>query len=308
MYRKKIYVWLLLLMAVFFLTGCGQDGENEGDGPFLYYVNTDGTGLVKQDTESMEGETDQVIQSVLESLQDATDSIDYKSAFPQGVTIEEWSLKGRKLILRFTEDYREMDRTSEVLLRAAVVQSLMQIDGVDSVEFYVGDEPLTGQDNEPVGPMTTEEFVQNVGSSLHSYQVGDFGLYFANEKGDKLVREEVSVRYNSNNSVEKMIVEQLIQGPSEKGLIPTVPENTKLLGISVRDGICYVNFSEEFLTPAQNIDPQLTIYSIVNSIVGSGNAGQVQILVNGETNLSYQGAIDISQPFSMNAEIIEEVQ
>ena len=308
MYRKKIYFWLLLLMAVSFLTGCSQDEESEGDGPFLYYANTEGTGLVKQEVGSLEGETGQVIQSVLDDLQDATDSIDYKSAFPQGVTIEDWTLEGGKLTLRFTEDYQEMDRAAEVLLRAAVVQSLIQIDGVDSIEFYVGDGPLVSQNGETVGAMTAEEFVQNVGSSLHSYQVGDFSLYFAGSKGDKLVREEVSVRYNSNNSVEKMIVEQLIQGPSGEDLLPTLPENTRLLGISVRDGVCYVNFSEEFLTPVENIDPRLTIYSVVNSIVGSGKAGQVQILVNGETDLSYQGAIDISQPFSMNGELIEEEQ
>ena len=33
---------------------------------------------------------------------------------------------------------------------------------------------------------------------------------------------------------------------------------------------------------------------------------QGKILVNGETNLSYQETIDISQPFSMNADLIEE--
>ena len=103
-----------------------------------------------------------------------------------------------------------------------------------------------------------------------------------------------------------MIVEQLIKGPSDEELLPTLPEETRLLGISVRDGVCYVNFSEEFLTAVENVDPELTIYSIVNSIAGSGNAGQVQILVNGETNISYQGANDISQPFSMNADLIEE--
>ena len=62
----------------------------------------------------------------------------------------------------------------------------------------------------------------------------------------------------------------------------------------------------KFLQPVDQVDPKLTIYSIVNSITASGSAGKVQILVNGETNLSYQETIDISQPFSMNADLIEE--
>ena len=296
--RKSIYFWLLLLAATLLFTGCKGGGEGEGDGPFLYYVNAEGTELVKQETDRLDSETESAVEDMLEDLQKTVDAIDYKSAFPQGVAVEEWSLEQGVVKLHFTESYEEMEK-------AAVVQSLTQIEGVESVEFYIGDQPLARKDGTAEGPVTADDFVQNTGSSLHSYQVKDFGLFFAGKEG-KLVREEVEVRYNSNISAEKQIIEQLIQGPDGDEAIPTLPEDTKLLGISVRDGVCYVNFSEEFLQPVDQVDPKLTIYSIVNSITASGSAGKVQILVNGETNLSYQETIDISQPFSMNADLIEE--
>lgn len=303
--RKSIYFWLLLLAASLLFTGCKGGGEGEGDGPFLYYVNAEGTELVKQETDRLDRETEAAVEDMLEDLQKTVDAIDYKSAFPQGVAVEEWSLEQGVVKLHFTESYEEMEKAAEVLLKAAVVQSLTQIEGVESVEFYIGDQPLARKDGTVEGPVTADDFVQNTGSSLHSYQVKDFGLFFAGKEG-KLVREEVEVRYNSNISAEKQIIEQLIQGPDGEEAIPTLPEDTKLLGISVRDGVCYVNFSEEFLQPVDQVDPKLTIYSIVNSITASGSAGKVQILVNGETNLSYQETIDISQPFSMNADLIEE--
>ncbi len=303
--RKSIYFWLLLLAATLLFTGCKGGGEGEGDGPFLYYVNAEGTELVKQETDRLDSETESAVEDMLEDLQKTVDAIDYKSAFPQGVAVEEWSLEQGVVKLHFTESYEEMEKAAEVLLKAAVVQSLTQIEGVESVEFYIGDQPLARKDGTVEGPVTADDFVQNTGSSLHSYQVKDFGLFFAGKEG-KLVREEVEVRYNSNISAEKQIIEQLIQGPDGEEAIPTLPEDTKLLGISVRDGVCYVNFSEEFLQPVDQVDPKLTIYSIVNSITASGSAGKVQILVNGETNLSYQETIDISQPFSMNADLIEE--
>lgn len=303
--RKSIYFWLLLLAATLLFTGCKGGGEGEGDGPFLYYVNAEGTELVKQETDRLDSETESAVEDMLEDLQKTVDAIDYKSAFPQGVAVEEWSLEQGVVKLHFTESYEEMEKAAEVLLKAAVVQSLTQIEGVESVEFYIGDQPLARKDGTAEGPVTADDFVQNTGSSLHSYQVKDFGLFFAGKEG-KLVREEVEVRYNSNISAEKQIIEQLIQGPAGNEAIPTLPEDTKLLGISVRDGVCYVNFSEEFLQPVDQVDPRLTIYSIVNSITASGSAGKVQILVNGETNLSYQETIDISQPFSMNADLIEE--
>ena len=300
----KRYLWILLASLVL-LAGCKGAGGEEGDGPFLYYVNTDGTDLVKQEAKSLEGDPKEAVSYLLDALQEKTDTIDYKSAFPQKVTVEDWTLEEGRLKLFFTQDYEDMDQAAEVLLKAAVVQTLTQVEGVDSVEFFVGDKPLARKDGTAVGPMTAEEFIQNTGSSLHSYQVGNFSLYFAGKEG-KLVREAVEVRYNSNISAEKQIIEQLIQGPDGDEAIPTLPEDTKLLGISVRDGVCYVNFSEEFLQPVDQVDPKLTIYSIVNSITASGSAGKVQILVNGETNLSYQETIDISQPFSMNADLIEE--
>ena len=54
-----------------------------------------------------------------------------------------------------------------------------------------------------------------------------------------------------------------------------------------------------------NYTPELTVYSLVNSIVESGNATKVQILVNGEMNIKYQEAVDLNQLFSRNLDIIE---
>ena len=177
--RKSIYFWLLLLAASLLFTGCKGGGEGEGDGPFLYYVNAEGTELVKQETDRLDSETESAVEDMLEDLQKTVDAIDYKSAFPQGVAVEEWSLEQGVVKLHFTESYEEMEKAAEVLLKAAVVQSLTQIEGVESVEFYIGDQPLTRKDGTVEGPVTANDFVQITGSSLHSYQVKDFGLFFA---------------------------------------------------------------------------------------------------------------------------------
>ena len=154
--------------------------------------------------------------------------------------------------------------------------------------------------------MNHDSFVENTGSSIHTYQEGSLHLFFANETGDKLTEEIVSVRYNSNMSVEKLITEQLIKGPSMEGAYPTLPPETKILGVSVRDGICYVNFDEGFLDMDYKISPQVRIYSVVNSIVAGGETGQVQILVNGKADATYQGSVGLEKPLSRNLEIVEE--
>ena len=118
--------------------------------------------------------------------------------------------------------------------------------------------------------MTEDDFMKNTGSSPSAYQTVELTLYFANESGDKLVPQKVSARYSSNLSKEKMIVEKLMQGP-ESGAYPTINPNANLLGVTIKDDICYVNFDSTFLNGEYDILPKLTIYSIVNSLVeGTG--------------------------------------
>ena len=122
----KRYLWILLASLVL-LAGCKGAGEEEGDGPFLYYVNTDGTDLVKQEAKSLEGDPKEAVSYLLDALQEKTDTIDYKSAFPQKVTVEDWTLEEGRLKLFFTQDYEDMDQAAEVLLKAAVVQTLTPV-------------------------------------------------------------------------------------------------------------------------------------------------------------------------------------
>ena len=85
-----------------------------------------------------------------------------------------------------------------------------------------------------------------------------------------------------------------------------IPAETKVLGISIKDHICYVNLDEGFLNNTYVIDPELTVYAIVNSIVEGGSTSKVQISVNGKSDIQYMEKVDLSKPLSRNLEIVEE--
>lgn len=304
--KKKYLVSLITLLCISLLCGCGKGQKLNGPGTGIYYVNASGTSLVKEEYEIKGDTTEEEIADVIEALKKEPDSDEYHSVFSEKVDIEEWKLADGKLDIHFNSQYSKMSRSEEVLLRAAVVQSLGQIAGVDYVYFLIEDEPLKDSQGNTVGYMRTEDFVQNTGSSLHSYQVGDLDLYFANKQGDKLIKESVSVRYNSNMSKEKLIVEQLIKGPSSDNSQQVIPAETKVLGVSIKDYICYVNLDDGFLNNTYVIDPELTVYAIVNSIVDGGSSSKVQISVNGKSDIIYMGKVDLSKPLSRNPELVEE--
>ena len=304
--KNKFWSSLCVTLCVLLLAGCGKGKEPDGSGKYLYYVNQKGTGLVKESYEFKGDSVEDEIKDVLKTMKKEPDSIDYKSVFPKEVRIKNWTLNDTKLDLHFNGSYKDMPLASEVLLRAAVVQTLVQIAGVDYIDFFIEDEPLTDRNGNLIGYMRAEDFIQNTGSSLHSYQQGELRLYFANDKGDKLVREDVSVRYNSNISIEKLIVEQLIKGPSSDKGKPAIPPETKVLGVSLKDSICYVNLDEGFLNNAYVLNPRLTVYSIVNSVIDGGNSSRVQISINGESDIKYMDSIDLSKPLSRDLDIVEE--
>ena len=309
--RKYYRTFILCLAAlVLFLAGCSfiKESGKEPDkgGAFVYYINMEGTSLVKASYTMKNTTEENVIEDMLHVMHKKPETIDNKSVFPVGVYIRDWFLTDKILDIHFSSGYGLMKPEEEVLLRAAVVLTLTQLKGIEYIDFFIEDEPLTDSMGNTIGYMGAEDFLQYKGSSLHLYQPKKLKLYFANEKGDGLISEEVSVRYNSNMSIERLIVDQLIKGPSINGLSPVIPPETKVLGVSVKDTVCYVNLGEEFLNNTFAGDPKITIYAIVNSIIDGGTCSQVQISVNGESNIEYMGSIDLSKPLSRDLDLVEE--
>lgn len=306
MSRKRCYTIVCILLCISLLAGCRKGKEPEEGESFICYVNTEDTALVKEKYEMKGENAEEKVQNLLNAMQKEPDSIEYKSVFPEKLKIQDWTLSDKKLEIHFNSTYEKLSAAKEVLLKAAVVQTLSQLSEVEYVCFFIENSPLTDNLGKEVGYMRAEDFVQNTGSLLYSYQVGELKLYFANEQGNALITENISVRYNSNTSIEKLIVEQLLKGPSKEGLYPVIPPETKVLGVSVKDNVCYVNLDEGFLNNTYTIDPKITIYAIVNSIVDGGASSQVQILVNGESDITYMGTVDLSKPLSRDQNLVEE--
>ena len=53
------------------------------------------------------------------------------------------------------------------------------------------------------------------------------------------------------------MINQIINGPTELGLYPTVPEGTTLLNVTTKESICYVDLNEKFLEKLPNISDEV---------------------------------------------------
>ena len=289
---KKRIGMLLLAMLCILLCGCEQQASAEE--MYVYYINADGNALIQATYPKT-------------TVEGALDKLKNHSVLPKAVEVEEVKLKNGNLDIYFNSAYAEMNKSTEVLVRAAIVQTLVQVENVNFVSFYVNEQALMDSNGNPIGMMRAEDFVQSTGSSIDSYQTTDLTLYFANKEGKMLcTSKKTNVRYNVNTTIERLVVEQLIKGTSASGTQPTVPKSTKILGVSVKEGICYVNLDSKFVTDSYDLSPEVAVYSVVNSVIENGNVTKVQILIDGASDVVYKNTIDLSRPLEWNATLLEE--
>lgn len=302
--RKWICCFVLLL-CMGSLAGCRKDQKEEEGGYKIWYMNLDESRLDFEYRELQATNTEGQIRELVELLREMPDDEKQKPVLPEEVRINSCELENQQLYLDFSGEYQHMQKVYEVLCRAAFVRTFCQLEEVDYVEFRVEGEPLADSYGREIGMMNEGQFIENPGEEINSYKTADLMLYYANEAGDKLIQQRAAMEYNSNISLEKLIVERLIAGPPFEGAYPTIPADTKLLSISTKDGVCYVNLDEGFLETGYNVKESIPVFSIVNSLLENTDAKKVQISINGETNLVYRESINFNTLFEKNEELTQ---
>ena len=186
------------------------------------------------------------------------------------------------------------------------MKAFTQIPGVSYVEFLDEGEPMTDASGMLLGKMDKNTFVENEGENINSYMNTSLNLYFADQDGDSLKKETISVYYSSNVPLEREVVERLLKGPNSEELKPTLSPNTKILGVSIVEGICYVNLDKSFLSDTMDVQEELPIYSIVNSLTDACNVRGVQISVEGETKMIFRESMKLDQIYHADYRLMED--
>ena len=184
--------------------------------------------------------------------------------------------------------------------------TMTQVKEIRTVVFHIGNDVLRDISGEPVGAMTGSMFInQLVGTN--SYRYAALSLYFSNKDGNKIVREVRNVHYSSNTTLERVVMEQLLKGPMNTQLLPILPEDVRVLSVSVEGNLCTLNLSKEFLNVrgAEALLPEVTIYAIVDSLCDMLDVERVQFQVEGQSNVLYKESLNLSGPFHRNSELIE---
>lgn len=296
--KKKALLFVLVLLA-FAMTGCGgrktKNAENEKDTNYLYYLNNSENQLASEvyqpstPASDVQGQVDEYLEALTTK---APKDVSYKKAIPESVSISQaGEIENEQLTLSFNSEYKKLSVTQEILCRAAIVKTLCQVEGITYVTFLVDGQPLKDSLDKPVGFMTAEDFIDNTGGETKFEQNAVVTLYFSDKTGKQLVETRVKIRYDGAIPIEQLVIEQLIKEPgsisgvNKKEVFATIPDGTKLLKSTVKDGICYVDFNEAFLKKREGISDEIAIYSVVDSLIEISAVNKVQITVGGQPYL-----------------------
>jgi len=143
--------------------------------------------------------------------------------------------------------------------------------------------PYKEEEIKEVQPVPTEEMVE-------------VNLYFSDSQAMYLVPEKRKI--SQTPSLARQAVVELIKGPENSDLYPTIPEGTQINEVYIADDIVYIDLSEEIFKnhPGGSSGELMTVYSIVNTLTEIPPIKGVQILVEGNEKKSLAGHIDISMP------------
>ena len=306
----RLFFLLLFLSLIMAITGCDSDKEKitDIDNYYkIYYVNNSEDKLISEDYMAKEENADKLINELIGQLTNIPDGIILKKPIPDEIKIKDIRRKGDVLTINFSETYKQLVGISEILRRACVVKTLCQIDGINKVEYTIENQPLMYSETNPVGAMSGDDFIDNTGGETTYYQTVQVSLYYTDLAGKKLYQTRHNVEFDGTISIEELVIRQLLAGPLENDkLSPVLPAGTKINKVSFKDGICYVDFSKEFLEGRDGVSDDVVVYSVVNSLSDIGSVTKVQFWIDGKPVSSYRETVPIDLPIERKFDIIAE--
>lgn len=310
MKKKTVFYYMFLILScMLLLFGCDKkekQSEKLSEGAvYAYFIDSESNELVKKEYQLSDSSSrEKSVEELLDLLATPQKEVEYRAPIPDSVKVLDIEIMDTNAIVNFALGYEKLTNCDEILLRSAVVSTLTELSGIETVEFKINGKSLMNLEEHPVGPMSKQSFVdatQDENGNMNS----TVKLYFTNEAGNSLKSYEVTLKENKV-PIDQKVLELLIEGPTKKGYYRTLPKDLKILKVSTKNRVCYVDLDSKFLESYKNVLGEISIYSMVNSLVALPNIDKVQFTINGKKVNIIRENIAFDKSFDRNLDLIQE--
>ncbi len=267
----------------------------------LYFPTIDNSALKTEEREVLV-EEGAILKASILALAEGPNSQLLRKPIPNGTEIRGISMKGGVAIVDLSKEFQNTNGLDEVTSRLSIVNTLTEIEGVNKVRLRIEGEDMIGPSGMPFGDMVPA-VLDNEGKPVPG-EIKTITLYFSDSQAMYLVGEKREVSLAKGALLEEQAIIELMAGPRTDELWGAIPDGSKLLSVSTKDGICTVNFSKEYVdnTPGGTASERMAIYSVVNTLTELEGVQKVQFLIEGKKQEIYSHAI-FDEPFSRDESI-----
>lgn len=263
---KRVFVILVCIVSAVLLSSCGKAEEKAKDYPYqVYCLSNDGLSLKAVGYAPEASSQEMILKELLGQLQISGE--DYTAPISGTVSYSNMSFEDHTVTVTFSS-YSVEDSVKNILIRAAIVRTLSQVDGVFNVAFQVSQDASNLSAIAPVIRVvySADYFVMDIGEPSEPIMMR---LYFPSTSGDGVKEVERPVIFDDFKSREQYLMEILIAGPTkaETGALAGIPASTKILSVSTKNRICTVNLSKEFTKEKTDAAAKLIIQSIAYTLI-----------------------------------------
>lgn len=280
---NKQKMLLLLCAALLAAGGCAAPEQAEGGGQsyLIYYSalnDPEGESAVAAEERALP-QGQEPIPGLMTLLMQRPQGTDLATPFPSGLKLLDWTLEEGQLHLDLSEQYYSLSGVDLTLADACLTLTFSQLEEVESVYVTVEGHELPYR---TIQQLTAGDILL-AGGAEEPMALG-VELWYLRQNGQALGMERRQIVKTVDQTVVQAVLAAWAEGPEEDGLTSCLPEGSQILSVELRNGVCTVDLSPEFIEglPQDEKTAALMVYAMVNTLCGVDGVEAVQLYVEGQ--------------------------
>ncbi|ANE47129.1 hypothetical protein SY83_13630 [Paenibacillus swuensis] len=237
----------------------------------------------------------------------------FTAILPKGTQVKELNIdpKSKLATVDFSKEFVNYNAQDERKILEAVTYTLTGFPTIQSVQIRVEGKALTEMPEAatPLDEPLTRGMGINIEKSadLDASELGNSSpvtLYFLGKtEAEETYFVPVTRLVRRTDNMAQAAVQQLIKGPlSSSQLTSVMDPGAQVLQVAQQEGIITVNLSGEIQTPELKV-PSETLQSVILSLTENTGASKVQILIDGDKEVSGTDEQSYSKPVTRPAHV-----
>ena len=295
---------LILAAVILTITLCTGDRAKNRYDAALYFYNEQQTTIEAESRTIRYTDRQELAELIVKELIKGPESAKSRRVIASDAELISVSgVEDGEVIVNLSKEFQTGDKKNDVLAVYSIVKSLCAVRGIDRVKVVTDGTDILSEDGSIIGFLTDQDI--NLSTDTYNSEMREVTLYFPSTEGTGLGREIRSIRVTDQQPLAQYLINELVKGPQTEGLYASLSSETKINGVEIMNGICFVNFTESFTEKNTGSAEQekLTITSIVDSLTELENIERVQFLING-MRVNDFGNINIFGLFARDESVI----